>query len=143
MELRFENGGFANGLAGNRWLFDRMNGMLKEHTGGTRRIAPPADVVEDKDGYRFYFEMPGLKSESLDVRIEDDALIVSAERKRPEWAKESRVHVAERGYGTMRRAFELPEDASRDNINASYRDGVLEVAIGKRPESKPVKININ
>jgi HSP20 family protein len=143
MELRFENGGFPNGLTGNSWLFDRMNGMLKEYNGAARRITPQADVVEDKDGYHFYFEMPGLKSESLDVRIENDALVVSAERKRPEWAKESRVHVAERGYGAIRRAFELPEDASRDNINASYKDGVLAVKIEKRPESKPVKISIN
>ena len=138
MELRYENGWTGNG-----WLFDRMNGMLKDYNGAQRRIAPAADVVEDKDGYHFHFDMPGLKSESIDVRIDNDALIVTAERKRPEWSKESRVHVAERGYGAIRRAFELPEDASRDNIRASYQDGVLELTVEKRPESKPVKISIN
>jgi len=143
MEVRYENGGYRNVWNGNGWLFDHMNGMLKEDNSAQRSITPPADVVEDKNGYHFHFEMPGLKSESLDVRIENDALIVAAERKRPEWSEGSQVHVAERGYGAIRRAFELPEDASRDNIRATYKDGVLEVAVDKRPESKPVKININ
>lgn len=43
----------------------------------------------------------------------------------------------------MRRAFELPNDASHDKIQASYRDGVLEVTVEKRPESKSAKIQVN
>ena len=53
------------------------------------------------------------------------------------------MHFAERGYGALRRVFELPKDASHDNIRAGYKDGVLDVTIDKRPESKPVKIQIN
>jgi HSP20 family protein len=138
MEVRYENGWTGNG-----WLFDRMNGMFREINGATRQMTPLADVVEDKEAYHFFFEMPGLKSESVDVRVENDALIVAAELKRPEWSKDSKMHLAERGYGSIRRAFELPEDASHDNIRASYKDGVLEVTVEKRPESKPVKIQIN
>ena len=105
-------------------------------------MAPAADVVEDQDSYHFCVELPGLNSESFDLRIEEDMLVVAAERNRPQWPKESRVHVAERGYGKIHRAFELPEDASREHIKASYKDGVLEVTIAKRPESKPVKIPV-
>ena len=43
----------------------------------------------------------------------------------------------------MRRVFELPKDASHDSVRAAYKDGVLDVTIDKRPESKPVKIQIN
>jgi HSP20 family protein len=138
MEVRYENG-----LLGNGWLFDRMNGIFRELEPQTRRVAPPTDVVEDKDAYHFYFEMAGLKNESIDVRVEDGQLVVEAERKRPEWPKDAEVHLAERAYGTIRRAFEMPKDASQDHIRASYKDGVLEVTVEKRPESKPVKIQIN
>lgn len=138
MELRYENGWTGNG-----WLFDRMNGMLQEMTRTPRRITPPADVVEAKDAYHFYFEMPGLKNDAFDVRVEQGSLIIAAERKQPEWASEARVHLTERGYGTLRRAFELPDDASPDRVHAAYKDGVLEVTIEKRPESKPVKIQVN
>lgn len=138
MELRYENG-----RPGNGWLLDRMNDAVQEMTRTARRITPPADVVEEKDGYHFYFEMPGLKSDAFDVRVEHGALIVTAERKRPAWADDARVHVAERGYGTLRRAFELPEDASADAVHAAYKDGVLEITVEKRPESRPVKIQVN
>jgi HSP20 family protein len=87
--------------------------------------------------------MPGLKSESLDVRVENDALVVTAERKRSEIPQTAKVHVAERSYGTIRRAFELPEDADRDKIHANYKDGVLEVTVEKKPESKSAKIVVN
>ncbi len=138
MELRYENG-----LAGGGWLFDRVNGMFREIDRASRQMVPPADVIENKDGYHFYFEMPGLTNESITVQVEDGRLVVAAERKRPEWPKETAVHVAERSYGRLRRAFQLPKDASHDKIHAAYKDGVLDVTVEKRPESKPVKIQIN
>jgi HSP20 family protein len=139
MELRYENGWTGNG-----WPFGRMNRMFLHDLAQTpRRITPLVDVVEEKDTYHFYFEMPGFKNDAFDVRVEQSTLIIAAERKQPEWPSDARVHVTERSYGTLRRAFELPEDASPDRINASYKDGVLEVTVEKRPESKPVKIQVN
>jgi HSP20 family protein len=140
MELRYESSFPSNG-----WLFDRMNGLFNDFTAQQRPrgIRPVVDVVEDKEGYHFYFDMPGLKSDSLDLRVENDKLTVTVERKRPQWPSESTVHFSERHFGQIRRTFELPEDASREKIHASYKDGVLEVMVEKRPESKPVKIQIN
>jgi HSP20 family protein len=100
-------------------------------------------VIEDKDAYHFYFEMPGLKGESLDVQVENDQLTVAAERKRAEWPQETAVHIAEQDYGHFRRAFRLPLNASRDSIRATYTDGVLELTVGKRPGSKLVKVHVN
>jgi len=139
MEVRFENG-----LAGRGWLFDpSVQGLFREFEATARHIAPSVDVIEDKDAYHFYFEMAGLTNDSIDARVEDGRLLVAAERKRPEWPNETQVHVTERRYGTIRRAFELPADASRDRIAASYKDGVLEVTVEKKPEAKSAKIQIN
>jgi len=134
---------YVNGWTGNGWLFDRMNGMLRDSNTTAKRIMPAADVVEEKDTYHFYFEAPGLKNDAFDVRVENGALIIEAERKRPEWPNDAQVHVSERSYGAIRRAFELPEDATTDKVQASYHDGVLEVTVEKRPEAKPVKIQVN
>ncbi|SRR5579885_117821 len=137
MELR------VNGYAPVAWPFRPWNRLWEElDKGMTESFAPRADVTEDAEGYHFYFEMPGMKSDSVDVRIEDQKLMVSAERKRPEWPKETTIHVAERTWGRMYRAFTLPEDAAHDNIRAAYRDGVLEVTVPKRPEAKPVRIKV-
>ena len=112
MELVFENG-----WNGHSVMLDRLNSFRRETeeaAGGHRH--PRADLIEDKDAYHFYFDMPGLKAESLDVQMEDDQLTVAAERKRPEWPQETEVHIAERGHGPIRRAFKLPVNASRDGI---------------------------
>jgi HSP20 family protein len=140
MEIRYESS-FPN----NGWLFDRMNGLLKDFQPQVRHpsIRPAVDVVEDRDGYHFYFDMPGLKNDSVDLRVDGGTLTVTAERKRPEWPKDSAVHFSERHYGAIRRSFELPKDASHDRTHASYKDGVLEVTVEKRPEARPVKIQIN
>ena len=138
MELVFESGSNVNS-----GLFDRLNRFRHDiDEAATGPMAPWADVIEDEDGYHFYFEMPGLKGESLEVQVENDQLTVAAERKRPEWWQETAVHIAERGYGHFRRAFRLPPNASRDGIRATYTDGVLELTVGKRPESKPVKVKV-
>ena len=136
MELVFENG-----WNGNRWMLDRLANFRQAADAATNPNTPArADVVEDKDAYHFYVEMSGLKDGSIDVHVEDDRLMVASERKRPEWPQEAGVHIAERDYGTIRRAFRLPLNANRDGIRAAYVDGVLAVTVEKRPESKPVKV---
>lgn len=133
----------TNGCGSRDPLLRRWNALCNElEPGAARKAAPAADVVEDADGYHFYFEVPGIKSESVDVRVEDGNLIVEAERKRPEYAKDAQVHRAERAYGPLRRAFGMPEDAAHEGIKAAYRDGVLEITIPKRPESKPFKVKV-
>ena len=140
MELVFENGWNGN----HRGLFEKLASFQRDmDAAACSHMAPRADVVEDKDAYHFYFEMPGLKVESLDVQVENDHLIVAAERKKPEWPQETAVHIAERGYGHFRRAFRLPLNASQNGIRAAYTDGVLELTVDKRPESKPVKVTVN
>jgi|SRR5208282_398534 len=136
MEVRL-----TNGLSPDNSLLRHWN-VLWNEIEPARNAAPAAEVVEDADGYHFYFEMAGITSESVNVRVEDGNLIVAAERKRPEWPKDAEVHLCERAYGTMRRAFTMPDDASHDGIKAAYKDGMLEVTVPKRPESKPFKIKV-
>ena len=121
---------------------DRVNGLFNGPPSDFQRNSPPVDVVEDQNGYRFSFEMPGLKSDSLEVKIEDEALVIDAERTQPAWAKDAQVHRAERQYGPIHRHFRLPGDVGHDAIKAAYKDGVLEVTIMKRPEAKAVRIAV-
>jgi HSP20 family protein len=137
MEVRFDNP-WGEGL-----LFDRVHRLFWQLDRSNNEMRPPADVTEDKDAYHFYIEMPGVKNDALEARVENGRLMVAAERIRPEWSSETEVHLAERGYGKISRAFELPKDASYDKIQAGYKDGVLEVTVEKKPESKPAKILIN
>jgi HSP20 family protein len=134
----------------NGWLANQLNGFWKDfardvdgRAATTTHYRPAADIVEDADSYQFSFEMPGLKKDSVDVRVEDGHLIIEAERVRPELAKDAQVHLHERTYGPIRRTFQMPEDALTDGIAASYRDGILDVRVPKKPETKPLRIKVN
>jgi HSP20 family protein len=133
----------------NGWLAGQLTGIWKdlardlEGPTASAHYAPAADVVEDTDNYQFSFEMAGLKKDSVDVRVEDGHLIVEAERTRPELPKEAQVHLSERTYGPIRRTFKMPEDALTDGIAATYRDGILDVRVPKKPETKPLRIKVN
>lgn len=132
----------------NGWLASQLNGFWKDLAHDfdgnvSTEVRPTADIVEDAENYQFSFEMPGLKKDSVDVRVEDGHLIVEAERVRAELPKEAQVHLSERTYGPLRRTFKMPEDALTDGIAATYRDGILEVRVPKKPETKPLRIKVN
>jgi len=137
MDVLIDRGSVTSG-----WLFDRVNGLFNGLASEYERISPPVDVVEDHDGYRFSFDLPGLKSDSLQVNVEDGTLVIDAERNEPAWAKDARVHRAERHYGRIHRAFRLPADVGHDAIKAAYKDGVLEVTMAKRPEAKAARVEV-
>jgi HSP20 family protein len=129
-------------LVAGGWLVDRVNGLFNGPATEFDPISPPVDVAEDRDGYRFSVELPGLKPDSLEVKVEDETLVINAERAEPAWAKDARVHRAERHYGRIHRAFRLPNDVGREAIKAAYKDGVLDVVIAKVPEAKAVKVEV-
>jgi len=129
-------------VANGQLLFDRVHGVSNGVPSGPEAISPLVDVVENREGYRFSIELPGLKSDSLDVKVEDETLVINAERNEPAWAKDARVHRAERHYGRIHRAFRLPADVGHDAIKAAYKDGVLEVTIAKRPEAKAARVEV-
>jgi HSP20 family molecular chaperone IbpA len=66
MEVMFESR-----WPGYGWLFDGTNGFFRESAAAVKHMVPPVDVTEDKGAYHFYFDMPGLKSETVDARIEE------------------------------------------------------------------------
>ena len=143
MEVRF-NDAWMGGRP-NQWFVDRVNELMKPPYFGTdtSHEVPQADVIESEDGYHFYFEMPGVKGDSISVRLEDGTLIVEAERKRPEFTGKTTSHRSERNYRKFHRAFRLPEQYASQPVTASYKDGVLEVSVAKPAEAKPVKIQVN
>ena len=129
-------------LVNGGWLVDRVNGLFNGLASESEQISPSVDVVEDPSGYRFSVELPGLKSDSLEVKVEDETLVINAERNEPAWAKDTQVHRAERHYGRIHRAFRLPGDVAHNAITAAYKDGVLDVTIAKLPEAKAVKVEV-
>src|SRR5947199_10783906 len=116
-----------NGLANNGWLVERVNGLFNGVAREFERISPPVDVVEDHDSYRFSIDLPGLKSDALEVKVEAGTLVINAERGEPKWAKDARVHRSERHYGRIHRSLQPTADAGH-GANKAWNQGRLREA---------------
>ena len=103
---------------------------------------PPVDVAEEGDHLVLRAELPGIKQENIDISFAEGVLTIKGERQFEKKDEESNYHRIERAYGTFVRSFTLPRSADPNAISASYVDGVLEISVPKREESKPRQIRI-
>jgi len=110
---------------------------LLEGTGG-----PRIDIYEDDENVVVNADLPGMKKEDIDISITGDVLTLKGEKKQEEEVKEENYHRIERSYGSFQRSITLPAPVEADKIKATYRDGVLEMVMPKRPEVKPKKIDV-
>jgi HSP20 family protein len=115
---------------------------LPEKFFGEDVFSPAIDLYETENEYVVEAELPGLKQEEINVHVEDDVLTISGERKRERQIRKENLYRAERFYGKFERSISLPKDADKENIKASYKDGVLKITIPKKEETKPKKIDI-
>jgi HSP20 family protein len=114
----------------------RLNRAASSASSGP--LNPVADASEDDDRFEVMVELPGIKEADIDIEFSDNAITVSAERRRPaEGTDEKRHHIRERSYGTFKRRFALPFQANPDIIDAAYEHGVITVRIPRPPETKP------
>jgi HSP20 family protein len=88
-------------------------------------------------------EIPGIRQEDLDVRMENSTLSVRGERSFETEGKEENFHRVERRYGSFYRAFTVPNTIDPESIKAEYDAGILRLELQKRPESKPKQIKVN
>jgi HSP20 family protein len=104
---------------------------------------PPVDIYEnDRHEIVIKAEMPGLKKEEIDVRVENNTLTLRGERRKESEVKDEQYHRVERIFGSFSRSFSLPSTVDAGHVSADYRDGVLTVILPTREEAKPRQIEV-
>lgn len=106
------------------------------------RWTPAVDIAETDAEYAIRLDLPGLDRKQVSVVVEDGMLVVSGERTVENEHRDAKVHRVERAHGAFSRRFRLPEDADDSAIAATFRNGVLAIALPKTPESKPRRIDV-
>jgi HSP20 family protein len=132
-------------------LQNRMNSLFQDFSRGnsgenelaTAGFVPPVDIFEDENKLVLKLEIPGMRQEDLDVRLENNTLTVKGERSFKSEGKEENFHRVERRYGSFYRAFTLPTTIDQNSIKAEYEAGVLHLELQKRAETKPKQIKVN
>ncbi|HEU5462822.1 MAG TPA: Hsp20/alpha crystallin family protein [Candidatus Binatia bacterium] len=103
---------------------------------------PAVDILEGNDAYIFRAELPGMKREDIKVEVKDGTLVLSGQRKseKPEGMEFRHGEIVAAQFW---RSFSLPETARQDGIEATYKDGMLEIRIPKAEKAKPRQIEVN
>jgi len=103
---------------------------------------PAVNVWEEGDNVHAEAELPGVKSDQIEVYVTDgNQLTLQGERK-PETPEGGLWHRQERGFGKFSRTLTLPFAVDADKVEAKFENGVLHVVLPKTPEAKPRKIEV-
>jgi HSP20 family protein len=111
----------------------------------SRVWVPAIDVVEKKDAYVLYAELPGVDASKADISFEQNVLTVRGTKRsaiESNGKDELRVYAAERVTGGFERSIKLPEFVDGERISAEFTDGLLTVTVPKAQAAQARKIDI-
>jgi HSP20 family protein len=121
--------------------FDRA---LTGESNGSDSWVPAMDVVETADDVRCHLEVPGLAADDIEIRVEDNELVVSGEKKlsTEQHNQENGFRSIERRYGRFERRLTLPRTIDATNVKAKHENGMLLITLPKAEAAKPRRIEI-
>jgi HSP20 family protein len=148
MDRLFGDAAFAGGIASG---FGREFGRLADLEGAM--WLPQVEAFEREGKFTVRADLPGLTKDDIDVDITDDAIKIRGERRQEKEENEEGYYRSERSYGSFYREIPLPSGVNREEANATFRNGMLEITmpaparqtssrrieIGEGSESEPRK----
>ncbi len=116
----------------------------KEVFTNVARHIPLANLMHNKkkDTFTVEIDLPGVDKKDINVSVEDDYLVVTAERKMKKEVKESDYYLIESKFGKFYRTFYLGDDIDRDSIDAKYENGRLIITFEKVENKKRRDISV-
>jgi HSP20 family protein len=103
---------------------------------------PAVDVYDQNDELIVKAEIPGLEKDEVDVSIEGNTLTIKGEKHKEHEVKHQDYYRAERTFGAFSRSVELPVSVQTDKVNATFKNGVLEIRLPKSEEAKKSVIKV-
>ena len=114
----------------------------QEKTRAGRFFLPMVDIQELKDSLKLYADMPGVKQSDVEVTLNAGTLTIVGTVSTEAYQNLAPLYT-EYNVGNYFRQFELNEDIDNQRIQASMRDGVLELTLPKSERAKPRRIEVN
>jgi len=129
-------------------MAEKQNVKTRESTEAQRSesesefvLRPPVDIYEEVEGITLVADMPGVSKDRLNIQVDRDTLLIegSISIEVPEGIKVLHADVRSTSY---QRSFTLSHELEADKVEASLKDGVLNIRIPKRAEVRPRKIEV-
>jgi HSP20 family protein len=124
-----------------RFFEDAVTRLMSEPRTG-RPWSPAVDIVETENELVVKADLPDLKLEDIDVRVENQTLTIKGERRFEEDAAEKGYHRIERSYGGFMRSFAVPNSVDTEKVSADYKNGVLTIKLPKKEAAKPRQVKV-
>ena len=129
---------------------DRMNRLFQETMSRQRgqeemqtgQWCPAVDIFETNDQIVLRADLPGIEQNEIEIRIDDNTLLLRGDRKVPTDVKTDDYHRSERPHGPFTRSIKLPRNVDQTGIRATHRNGVLELLLPKREEARTRSIRV-
>ncbi len=123
--------------------FNRLFDLPREENSDSLGAWSPAVDIYDKGAeVVIHAEIPGMKIDDIDVRVENNILTIRGKKERKEEVKEDGYFRTERSYGTFSRSFSLPSTVNAAEIVAEYKEGILTLSLPKEEQAKPRQIAV-
>jgi HSP20 family protein len=98
--------------------------------------APAANIVEHEGDFQIDLAVPGMNKDDFKIDVENNLLTVSSEKQAQNEENDKNYTRKEFAYGSFSRSFTLPKSVNTDNINATYKNGILQIVLPKKEEEK-------
>jgi HSP20 family protein len=132
----------ADPFHGLRLFEDAVTGLMSEPR-GSRPWSPAVDILETEDALTVKADLPGVKLEDIDIRVENQTLTIKGHRKFEKDDAVKGYHRIERGYGEFVRSFAVPSTVDTDKVGAEYKNGVLAVTLPRKESAKPRQVKVS
>ncbi len=118
-------------------LYDELfNNFLSDFKSPNVNYTQPAvNIVEEKDKYILELAVPGVNKKDIDIKLEDNELIISSNIEQKEEEKEENMVRMEYNYTSFKRVFTIPQTVDTKHIDAEYKDGILKITMKKKEEA--------
>lgn len=120
-------------------LFSRAFGDTPNAPQQPASFVPAIEVASRKDGWNVRVALPGVDPKDVQIEVASNTLTIRGERRREETHE---PYMTEISYGRFERTLQLPDSIDSERVSASYRNGVLELALPLHESVKPRKIQI-
>jgi HSP20 family protein len=110
---------------------------------GRQGILPAVDVFEKDGQLHINAELPGIKDKDVEIEVTDDVLTISGEKRDEREVKSDDFYRSERSFGSFHRQISLPAGADTDDVEATFKDGVLKIVIPVKaatPSAKKIEV---
>lgn len=119
-------------------VFDEFDSFFENE-----KLTPKLEIKENDSSLILKAELPGMTKDDISVELKDSILTISGEKKIEKEDKNEKYHRTEISYGKFSRSFHVPMNVDSENIQANFKDGILNIEIPKAESEKTKQITIS